>query len=425
MARGGRRKRETDEADPSTRTLKLLSINVTNATKAKAIAILEHPEAQDADAIALQEIRLDVIKPAWLIGLTQKMGWGVACSSPPPRNTVGTTRQGGTAILWKRSLGRVTIARGPCHRSIAAKFANVCFFSIYGHAQKYDAKWCDDFVDWQRVVAAGVPSVMIGDWNWKPQYMRHFNDSANLAEANKATTSADSKPTRCVVEFGSATELSASPVEGIKQHYLVAYSVDLKVPTRQLTRLRKTALYEWTNHACGIDETAEIMFRATPLAPASAPLRERWESWHERAESIAAEAATRGVATQVRKAERPKGSEATSRNVNDTAQHRLDELVSLRRARRLHRRYAQRLKDRQKHKNKDDTMNANDNASLRRRASIKFWNPVKGCLPTPMRWTSRVGPFKSSNRRRPKTLRGDGGRKSAHGLAKFGNQQKQ
>eukprot|EP00959_Pyramimonas_sp_CCMP1952_P074849 1564138-Pyramimonas_sp.AAC.1 len=57
-----------------------------------------------------QEVRLPSARPRWLVRLAAEHGWGIACSPPPPadRHGHGGVVQGGAAILWRRSLGRIS-----------------------------------------------------------------------------------------------------------------------------------------------------------------------------------------------------------------------------------------------------------------------------------------------------------------------------
>ena len=178
------------------------------------------------------------------------------------------------------------------------------------------------------------------------------------------TTLAGAYITRCLTWQADVVEPPSAPSDlqagvayflpGVPHHALCTYAVQTGFGWTSPTRLRHTASYTWLPGAANaqlprIDRHSQIgqlVDAQLPALSAQHDLHARWTRWHRRAEASFQYAAAQGRAECLRKAERPKGSAPTVRPIASSAQHRPSEPIALRRIRRLHRRLAERVRQR-------------------------------------------------------------------------------
>ncbi len=98
---------------------------------------------------------------------------------------------------------------------------------------------------------------------------------------------------------------------------------DAGATCRQKTRLRRAAVYQRTAEP-DAEEAAYIRAAAyteCPSGNAGKQLSAQWTDWHKRAEVVFEKTVKLQLAVAVAKAERPKGSRPTARNVSVVAPH--------------------------------------------------------------------------------------------------------
>ena len=145
------------------------------------------------------------------------------------------------------------------HRLIALKTRQSVFISGYGPAQ-YTPQWLDDTLQWAQQLGSEV--ILAGDLNWKPAYdalVPHSADtdatevkfpvwSTTNMRPDTPTTTKATWPTRCLRWSKDKTKpvhVSSLHIPGIPYHALTTFECDqIKMPTRQLLRLRHTASYK-------------------------------------------------------------------------------------------------------------------------------------------------------------------------------------
>ena len=90
-------------------SFKVLAINVTVLTRERLHEVLIQAGDDQAAVIALQETRHPANGFRWAAKVTSDAGWRIQWSAPPNPNRAGTQLgAGGTALLWRRELGRGT-----------------------------------------------------------------------------------------------------------------------------------------------------------------------------------------------------------------------------------------------------------------------------------------------------------------------------
>lgn len=97
-------------------------------------AILECANSCNADFIALQETKHPPNRFPFANRLAKEFGWSVVWSVSPPLMNTGARHPGGTALLWRKYLGREVRGLNMDHRANARSWANVTIASIYGPA---------------------------------------------------------------------------------------------------------------------------------------------------------------------------------------------------------------------------------------------------------------------------------------------------
>ena len=316
-------------------------MSVTALTADRLRTVLQACDRLQVDVLALQETRHHDPKLGWARGFGARMGWLSAFSEAPARMASGATCPGGTAVYWRRSLGKATAYRGPTHRSLVVKWPTFAVASAYG-PQVVDLEWFDGLMQWPR--AFQCPTFALGDFNWKNAYETYIHYPCVLIDQTP-TTSVGTRPTRMIAAPGTECVDVIFP-PGIPHHGLITYAADVEVPPRQLTRLRRTAVYGMRQDAKTVEE--DLMFQRTnllaPKMTANEPLLRRWKRWHLRAETCLQYLSETGFATLERAGEREKGSAPSSKPAALGAAHRQPESVNMRRLRRYSRRLAERLR---------------------------------------------------------------------------------
>ena len=302
----------------------------------------------------LQETRHHDANVFWARSLAARLGWLSTFSAVPPKNSAGFIGCGGTAILWRRGLGRATVCRSApldSHRCIAIRWAGFAVASVYG-PQIAAVEWVDTL--WQCLAGFGCPVYAGGDYNWKAPYARALPSQA--CAVNQPSTTIDGTTPVRLIAFDNA-ECKCEDVlflPGIPRHGLVTWRTPSTVAVaQQETRLRRTGLYRWHSDdipsADAVDPTvcdaAETCCDAwAPLLPDGAPLLARWARCHLRAESVLQFLTRQGLLRCDAAPERDKGSRPSVKPVAAGAAHRCPESVALRRLRRTSRRVAERLR---------------------------------------------------------------------------------
>ena len=216
------------------------SINVTTLTFTRMRDILMHPSLKTMSVVLLQEVRLASTKPPWLIRLCAKHGWGIAVAEHTLLDATGKRlAPGGTAVIWRREVGRVTVLRNKelGHSVIGLMTANSLYVSAYG-PQRGDAKWFEDLLDW--IQSFGRDAVLAGDLNWKKHYEKILSPGWLEGQLGEPTTTAGTHPSRCLAWGPSEPKAPVQPkvdfVAGIPHHGLVTYTCQTNEVRRQLQR---------------------------------------------------------------------------------------------------------------------------------------------------------------------------------------------
>ena len=338
------------------------SINVTVLNKARLGEIIQCALDNDLDVVVLSETRHHTEGMTWAKTNLKKFHWNCRFSEPPPLNRANVVRQGGTAVLWKRVLGRcspIYAQTSETHRSIGTRFATFGIISVYGHASHADTDWLSSIL---RSAPTDVPVLLLGDLNWKPK----LNDCIVLPwipSTPTPTTTANTTPTRAIFTAGSeVTSLGCQFLPGINYHGLWNLVFSFHAPTsadkaKPMLRPHVCANYAWKNDDAYLDiwhpivaqindelprpPPVDTSLSAIPLAHA---LQKHWQSWHKRAERAWQLAVETDLATCSQKSEREKGSKLTLRPQARGAAHRAPQTIVERRLRRLHRAVAERVR---------------------------------------------------------------------------------
>ena len=324
------------------------TINVTALTKARLNDVLDMADTSGVMVVALQETRHHDDQVLWAKRVAADRHWNMAFSSPPPI-TGGVTRQGGTAILWRKGLGRAAPTpptSTSTHRAVSVQWQSCLITSAYGPVDVASPAWLGQLQD--DGVVANRHAVIMGDLNWKPPYKPLIQHPWTMAEVS-ATTSKGTTPTRCLAT-NPPRFVSYTPIVGIDHHGFVVYAItatDLPPAPERPLRDRQCAHYQWTDSGTILEQAHPITCSVDsefPRLNTGAPLHQRWQRFHTRTEALFKRAASEGFASIVRPAERPKGSQPTTRPTAPGAKHRVPETVKMRRLRRLHRAYTERLR---------------------------------------------------------------------------------
>ena len=160
-------------------------------------------------------------------------------------------------------------------------------------------------------------------------------------------TTAGSAPSRCVASFGLAPGLAqVAFLHNVPYHGALVYR--LPVVPRSLppcTRLQRAGRYQWCGpEVVGLARDALAATDEVFPVSAEADLAARWLLWHRRAEFFLQQSVHAGHACVEVRPERPKGSFPRARCVAPGPAHREAEPLALRRLRRLHRAFAERVR---------------------------------------------------------------------------------
>ena len=121
----------------------MLSVNVTLFTRARLRSVLRLASEHQAGVLALQETRHPDNGFRWAGAIAATEGWWVQWSLDTSIDRRGVRRQGGTALLWRRELGRGEPCRfdAPEHlqsRACGRTWGSFSIWSVYGDAQRAD-----------------------------------------------------------------------------------------------------------------------------------------------------------------------------------------------------------------------------------------------------------------------------------------------
>ena len=278
--------------------------------------------------------------PDWAARVASGAGWKTHWSAPPPAQAKGTPRQGGAAVFWRTS-GRSQAFLCPLPAAQAHRvFDGFSVVSFYGNAQFAEPSVL--FQVLQTARAFGRPCLVIGDFNWKPAYQCALDASGAVMLPFTASVQGSLvSPCRglCVEgEFRDATCCSSS-LPGVPHHKAVCFSGSWTpaVCEQHSHRFRRCAEYVWHGQTCSPEHQAHFERLCAPPVLHDSPLSKRFLAWHGKAEAVCKAATRFGLAQVARKAERAKGSPATTRPVAPAKRGCELETVALRRWRRLHR----------------------------------------------------------------------------------------
>ena len=275
--------------------MRVCSVNVTALTRARLEAVLKTHAVSSAQFIVLQETRHANLKPKWAEKLAEAYGFGIAFSKPPDRGHIGRggwgIMHGGTAVAWRRGVGRVSIHRAENHRGVAVKTRVVTVASAYGPAQGPDIAWFDSSQAWLNQVAGIEGNIIIwaGDFSWKKAYETLTAGDWCAAPAMVTTTTAGTHPSRCLTRGTTAECTDAVAVASVSYHKLLTYEVKTEIDVKQMKRLKNTAKYEWLEaEVTSKEESEEIRAEVDKKLPLQrgAPLLNQWQCFHARLEAL-------------------------------------------------------------------------------------------------------------------------------------------
>ena len=320
---------------------RLMSINVTQLNKARLEAVLDAADAEQADAICLQETRHPDGGFPWASRAARRRGWLSQWSPTPPGNARGVRGHGGTAIMWRTELGKSAAVKSDTHRVCGRTWRECCLMSVYGDASQEDWPWLSSALRTAEGHSSRV-QICVGDYNWRAGYQRAIAGGWQAAPVLPTTVdSAAAAPTRCLVRGASCNGVQVLPLVGVPHHCIVVYAMELQMAHRPSERrLRRCAVYQW--HVSPRAAECEHLHQAAdaagpPLFHSTGDVAAVWDRWHARAEAVLRCAERLGLAVCTARAERAKGSLPTARPAAHGAAHRLPESVGVRRLKRLHR----------------------------------------------------------------------------------------
>ena len=230
----------------------------------------------------------------WAARAAADLGWNVHLSEPPPYNARDTPKQGGRAVLWKKTLniGKSCMlplqSRGiHSHRNCQITFPHLSIMSAYGPAKACDRKWFSE-VMFDSHASQKLCQMVIGDFNWGNPYDHLIPESWNMATP-KTTTHSGTVPTRALCTH-PVQQVQVTPLPGIPSYLAVLYKVRSPLaserPETHRMRPRRCASFSW-NATSGISNAqldhiiSEVNY-ACPHLDASHSLVDRWRQWHSR-----------------------------------------------------------------------------------------------------------------------------------------------
>ena len=157
--------------------LRLLTLNVTVLTMSRLYAVLGKAAEEHAGVVNLQETKHPRHGFRWATKILTEAGWKIQWSDPPGSTaTVGRRAAGGTAILWRRELGRGDAIKSLAssvsqHRSGGGAWGALQIWSANGDPNRPDLQWFGALLaSAQNSIAQQHAAVLIGGFNWKPAY---------------------------------------------------------------------------------------------------------------------------------------------------------------------------------------------------------------------------------------------------------------
>eukprot|EP00969_Alexandrium_andersonii_P363053 15461099-Alexandrium_andersonii.AAC.1 len=120
--------------------------------------------------------------------------------SEAPPAVGGRTSNGGTAVAWKRTLGRCCTLLDDrlAHRAITLKLDGFSCTSVYG-PQRVDCQWLDATLE--HAAGGNGKAILFGDFNWKQSYGDLLPGDVVL-HSTPPTTTKDTFPTRLLASDG-------------------------------------------------------------------------------------------------------------------------------------------------------------------------------------------------------------------------------
>ncbi|CAE8677334.1 unnamed protein product, partial [Polarella glacialis] len=276
---------------------------------------------------------------AWAEEDAAKAGFRVQWSVDAGLDTAGRRRPGGTALLWSETLGRSQQLLSETRRSTGRRWADCSVWSIYGPAGRPDAQWFLQSLN-EALNLDDLPSLAIGDFNWKKIYGELMAWPWASAETTPAVIEGQAKPTRAIAAHAAVTGADTKELLGVPHHKALVVKLGVQPELRKKkTRLRKTARYSWSAKPTPSEAKAiETAMNAAAQQPeATEDLAEGWRRWHARAQAAFKEAVRLELAVETVKAERAKGSEPSCSPVAPSTRRRKPECVLVRRLKRLFR----------------------------------------------------------------------------------------
>lgn len=179
-------------------------------------------------------------------------------------------QQGGAAGFRRTALGRASMHRIDCHRQVAVRTKVGTFVSAYGPAYRSSVAWMDNLMDWSAEVANDDHMRIFagGDYNCKRAYEECVPMNASVYSVTKPTTTKNTAPTQTVTIGMAAEHVDTAFIPGVPHHGLVTGSVDIKTPKRQVTRMRRTAVFEADASAIPLpEELAEVRQEVDSACP--------------------------------------------------------------------------------------------------------------------------------------------------------------
>ena len=339
----GQQQRQQQESGIPNNTLRVATVNVTQLTADRLHTIMRHASAEQVDVVALQETRHHGTPLPWANKIAKEFGWNATFSNPPPTDRLGRVVQGGTAVLWRRTLGRCSPKRtaghtlDEPHRQATMGWSTFSVSSVYGPSRTPSPDWFR--AAFQAHHCREKPQIVVGDFNWATVYEHIAPRDWHMADA-VATTVAETAISRCFATTPVRVH-SVTSLPGIPHHRCVVYDVTGvgAPPDNQPDRMTRCADYEWGGVTPTDEQRREILATISDkhaVARDDATLLTRWQTWYRRAEATLAEATKLGLATRTTAPERPKGSMPTTRPTSPGPRHREGETVLLRRFKRHH-----------------------------------------------------------------------------------------
>ena len=181
---------------------------------------------------------------------------------------------------------------------------------------------------------------MIWDFNWKSACDKSLCAQWSVASNIKSVKSGTVAPIRCVNEGASAEFAASHDILGIPHHLAMVYAVaEFEWQPATAFRLRRCGKVVWAIKP-NLYENARLRASAGEAARRvgyTTSLLEAWSTWHARAGDVCNAAANFGLAEQICKPERAKGTAPSTRAVAEEARDASDDSIAMRRIKRLRR----------------------------------------------------------------------------------------